>query len=58
MNGSIAVAKELDVKKMPSSTQESDESISRLRDEPERQLGSLRGVVDTIYKARWQHALC
>ena len=48
MNGSIAVAKELDARKMPSSTKESDESISRLRDEPERQIGSLWSVIDNI----------
>ena len=48
MNGTVAVAKEADRKQEFSPTKGSDSSIQRLRDEHEMQLGSLRGVVDTI----------
>ena len=47
MKESVAVAKEADAKKGVSPTK-SDNSIPRLRDEPERQLGSLRGVIGNI----------
>jgi hypothetical protein len=47
MKESVAVAKEADAKKGVSPTK-SDNSILRLRDEPERQLGSLRGVIGNI----------
>jgi hypothetical protein len=47
MTESVAVAKEADAKKGVSPTR-SDSSIQRLRDEPERQLGSLRGVIANI----------
>ena len=47
MKESVAVAKEADTKKVFSPTR-SDEGIHRLRDEPERQLGSLRSVIGTI----------
>jgi hypothetical protein len=47
MKESVAVAKEADAKKGVSPTR-SDNSILRLRDEPERQLGSLRGVIGNI----------
>jgi hypothetical protein len=47
MKESVAVAKEADAKKRFSPTK-SDNSIQRLRDEPERQLGSLRGVIGII----------
>ena len=47
MKESVAVAKEADAKKGVSPTR-SDNSILRLRDEPEMQLGSLRGVIDII----------
>jgi hypothetical protein len=47
MKESVAVAKEADAKKGVSPTK-SDNSILRLRDEPERQLGSLRGVIANI----------
>ena len=48
MNESVAVAKEADMKKGFSPTKSSDSSIQRLRDEPERQIGSLRGVIGNI----------
>ena len=48
MNESITVAKEADTKKASSPTHESNEHIHRVRDEPERQLGSLGDVIDTI----------
>jgi hypothetical protein len=48
MKESVAVAKEADAKKRVSPTKNSDSSIQRLRDEPERQLGSLRGVIGNI----------
>ena len=48
MKGSVAVAKEADAKKGVSPTKSGDRSIQRLRDEPERQLGSLRGVIGNI----------
>ena len=48
MKGSVAIAKETDVKKGFSSTRSSDEGIHRVRDEPDRQLGSLRDVIDSI----------
>jgi len=47
MKESVAVAKEADAKKGVSPTR-SDNSIPRLRDEPERQLGSLRDVIGNI----------
>ena len=47
MTESVAVAKEADVKKGVSATK-SDNSIPRLRNEPERQLGSLRSVIEYI----------
>ena len=47
MNGSVAIAKKADAKKAFSSTR-SDKSIHRVQHEPERQLGSLRGVIDNI----------
>jgi hypothetical protein len=48
MTESVAVAKEADAKKGVSPTKSSGSSIQRLRDEPERQLGSLRGVIGNI----------
>lgn len=48
INESITVAKEADAKKASSSTHESDKRIHRARNEPERQLGSLRDVVGNI----------
>ena len=48
MKESVAVAKEADAKKGFSPTKSSDSSIQRLRNEPERQLGSLRGVIGNI----------
>jgi hypothetical protein len=47
MTESVAVVKEADAKKGVSPTK-SDNSIPRLRDEPERQLGSLRSVISNI----------
>ena len=47
MKESVAVAKEADAKKGFLATK-NDKSIHRLRDEPERQLGSLRGVIGHI----------
>ena len=47
MKESVAVAKQADAKKGVLPTK-SDKSIQRLRDEPERQLGSLRGVIGNI----------
>jgi hypothetical protein len=47
MKESVAVAKEADAKKVFSPTK-SDSSIQRVRDEHERQLGSLRGVIGNI----------
>ena len=47
MKESVAVAKEADAKKGVSPTR-SDKSIHRIRDEPERQLGSLRDVIVNI----------
>jgi hypothetical protein len=47
MKESVAIAKEADAKKGVSPIK-SDNSIQRLRDEPERQLGSLRGVIGNI----------
>jgi hypothetical protein len=47
MKGSIAVIKETDRRKESSSTT-SDETIHQLRGEPNRQIRSLRGVIDTI----------
>jgi hypothetical protein len=47
MKESVAVAKEADAKKGVSPTR-SDNSIHRVRNEPERQLGSLRGVIGNI----------
>jgi len=45
MKESLAIAKEADAKKGVSPT---NTSIPRLRNEPERQVGSLRGVIDNI----------
>jgi predicted metal-dependent hydrolase len=47
MKESVALAKEANTKKDVSSTR-SDKSIHRLRNEPERQLGSLRSVIGNI----------
>jgi hypothetical protein len=47
MKESVAVAKEADAKKGVSPTK-SDNSIQRVRNEPERQLGSLRDVIGNI----------
>jgi hypothetical protein len=47
MKKSVAIAKEADSKKESSPTR-SDNSIQRLRNEPERQLGSLRAVIGNI----------
>jgi hypothetical protein len=47
MKESVAVAKDADAKKDFSSTR-GDNSIQRLRNEPERQLGSLRDVIGNI----------
>ena len=47
MKESVAVAKQADAKKGVSPTR-SDNSIHRVRDEPERQLDSLRGVIGNI----------
>jgi len=47
MTESVAVAKEADAKKGVSPTR-SDNSIHRARNEPEMQLGSLRGVIGNI----------
>ena len=47
MKESVAVAKEADAKKGFSPTR-SDKSIHRVRNEPERQIGSLRGVIGNI----------
>jgi hypothetical protein len=46
MKESVAIAKEADT--MFSPTKSNDKSIHRVRNEPERQLGSLRGVIDNI----------
>jgi hypothetical protein len=48
MKESVAVAKEADAKKGVSPTKSSDNSIHRVRDEPEMQLGSLRDVIGNI----------
>ena len=48
MNESIAIAKEADAKKGFSSTRSSDKSINHTRNEPDRQLGSLGGVIGNI----------
>jgi hypothetical protein len=45
MKESVAIAKEADTMSSPS---KSDKSIHRVQNEPERQLGSLRGVIDNI----------
>ena len=47
MKESVALAKEADAKKDFSSTR-SDNSIHRVRNEPEKQLGSLRSVIGNI----------
>jgi hypothetical protein len=47
MKESVAIAKEADTKK-DFSPAKSDKSIHRVRNEPERQLGSLRSVIDNI----------
>ena len=47
MKESVAIAKEADAKKGVSPTK-SDNSIQRVRNEPERQLGSLRDVIGNI----------
>ncbi len=48
MKESVAITKEADAKKDFSPTKSGDSSIQRLRDEHERQLGSLRGVIGNI----------
>jgi len=48
MKDSVAVAKEAAAKKGVSPAKSSDKSIQRLRDEHERQLGSLMGVIGNI----------
>ena len=48
MKESVAIAKEGNAKKDFSPTKSSDNSIHRVRNEPERQLGSLRSVIDNI----------
>ena len=48
MNKSFALTKEVDAKRGGSSTRSSDKSIHRFRNEPERQLSSLRSVIDSI----------
>ncbi|MEA1864994.1 MAG: DUF4157 domain-containing protein [Euryarchaeota archaeon] len=48
MNESVAITKEADAKKSFASTRNSDEGIHRAQTEPERQLGSLRGVIGDI----------
>ena len=45
MKESVAIAKEADAMFLPA---KSDKSIHRVRNEPERQLGSLRSVIDSI----------
>ncbi|KAF5437056.1 protein of unknown function (DUF4157) [Candidatus Methanophagaceae archaeon] len=45
MKESVAIAKEADTMSSPT---KSDNSIQRARNEPERQLGYLRGVIDSI----------
>ena len=47
MKKSVTPVKETNAKKAFSSTK-SDKSIHRVQHEPERQLGSLRGVIDNI----------
>ena len=47
MKESVAIAKEADAKKGVSPTK-SDKSVHRVRNEPERQLSSLRGVIGNI----------
>jgi hypothetical protein len=47
MKESVAIAKEANTKQDSSPTR-SDNSIQRLRNEPERQLGSLRSVIGNI----------
>ena len=47
MKESVAIAKEANSKKESSPTR-GDNSIQRLRNEPERQLGSLRSVIGNI----------
>ena len=47
MKESVAIAKAADAEKESSPTR-SDNNIQGLRNEPERQLGSLRDVIDTI----------
>jgi hypothetical protein len=47
MKESVALAKDADAKKDFSSTR-SDNSIHRVRNEPEKQLGSLRSVIGNI----------
>ena len=48
MNKSVVIGKDVDAKKSFSSAHKSDKSIHRLRDEPDRQLGSLGGVIGNI----------
>ena len=48
MNKSIMIGKEADAKKGFSSARRNDKSIHRIRDERERQLGSLGGVIGNI----------
>ena len=48
MNESVAAVKEADAKKRSSPTHESEEGVRHLRDEPDRQLGSLGAVISNI----------
>jgi hypothetical protein len=48
MKEAVSLAKEADAKKGVSPTKSSDSSIHRAQNEPERQLGSLRGVIGNI----------
>ncbi len=48
MRWSVAHAKDTDAKKESSPTSSSEEGIHRARNEPERQLGSLRSVIGNI----------
>ena len=48
MNESVVIGKEADAKKGFSSAHKSDKSIQRVRDEPERKLGAIRGVIGNI----------
>jgi len=48
MNESIVIGKDVDAKKGFSSARRNDKSIQRVRDEPERKLGALGGVIGNI----------